>query len=154
MPHFLERLIDAERVAEVDGAREHLLGAVEAVCRAQLLGTQDAERFEQLGADLVLPAVAARGGREDHAQALSLTLLRQQRVVLVVGVRGDVHHRSGGSELAEDQLQSDQSPLVGDRAGGGNGTSEGESETEGENKGGAESTGHRLTLPHSLPGPD
>ena len=55
---LLERLVDAERVAEVDGAAEHLLGAVEAVRGAQLLAAQHAKRLEQLGADLVLPAVA------------------------------------------------------------------------------------------------
>ena len=61
---LLERFLDAEREAEVDGAREVLLGAVEPVHRRELLGPQHAERLEELGADLVLAAVAARRGRE------------------------------------------------------------------------------------------
>src|ERR1051326_3449228 len=61
---LLERLLDAERVAEVDGAREVLLGAVEAVQRGELACAQHAERFEDLRTDLVLPAVAARRRRQ------------------------------------------------------------------------------------------
>jgi len=57
---LLERLVDAERVAEVHCAREELLGAVDAVRSQQLLGAQHAERLENLGADLILSAVAAR----------------------------------------------------------------------------------------------
>ena len=114
MPHFSNVSVDAERVAEVDGAAEHLLGAVEPMRRAQLLGAQHTERLEQLGADLVLPAVAPGGRGQDDAQALAVALPGHQRVVLVVGVRGDVHHRAGGGELAEHQLQAHQAPLVGD----------------------------------------
>ena len=114
---LLERLVDAERVAEVDGAAEHLLGAVEPVRRAQLLAAQHAQRLEQLGADLVLAAVASGGRGQNHAQPLPVALPGQQRVVLVVGMRGDVHHRAGDGELAEDQLQAHQAPLVGDGAG-------------------------------------
>ena len=68
---LLERLVDAERVAEVHGAREELLGAVEPVRGQQLLGAQHAERLEDLGADLVLSAVAARGRRQHDAQSLA-----------------------------------------------------------------------------------
>ena len=64
-----ERLLDAERVAEVDRAREELLGAVDAVRREQLLGAQDREREALLGAEVVLPALAARQGQLDDARA-------------------------------------------------------------------------------------
>ena len=66
---LLERLVDAERVAEIDGAREVLLRAVEAMQRRELLRPQHAERLENLGADLVLPAVAARRRRERRADS-------------------------------------------------------------------------------------
>jgi hypothetical protein len=59
-----QRLVDAEGVAEIHGAGEVLVGAVEPVCREQLFGAQHRERFEQLGTDLVLAALAARGGHE------------------------------------------------------------------------------------------
>src|SRR5439155_12655104 len=64
---LLERLVDAERVAEVDCAREVLFGAVESMERRELLGSQHAERFEELRTDLVLATIAARGGRERGA---------------------------------------------------------------------------------------
>ena len=51
-----ERLFPAERVPEIDRAGEVLLGAVEPVRGQQLLGPQDRQGIEQLGADLVLAA--------------------------------------------------------------------------------------------------
>src|SRR5262249_18512958 len=47
-PPLLERFLDAEGESEVDGAREVLLGAVEAMDRCELLGSQHPERFENL----------------------------------------------------------------------------------------------------------
>src|SRR5204862_3878336 len=85
---FLERLVDAERVAEVDGAGEVLFGAVEAMKRRELLGAQHAERFEELGTDLVLSAVAAGRRRQRGALALSAVEHPEQAIVLVVGMRG------------------------------------------------------------------
>ena len=84
VPPLLDRFLDAEREAEVDRAGEVLLGAVEAVHREQLLGAQHAERLEQLGTDLVLPAVAARRGDEHGPHPLAVPEHRQQPVVLVV----------------------------------------------------------------------
>ena len=109
---LLERLLDAEREAEVHGAREELLGAVEAVRGQQLLGAQHAERLEQLRADLVLAAVAARRRREHDAQPLPVALHRQQRVVLVVGMRGRVHDRADGGELPEHQREPRLAPRI------------------------------------------
>ena len=88
MAPLLDRLLRAEREAEIDGAREVLLGAVPAMRRQQLLGPQDADRVEQLRADLVLPAVAARRGDERDAHPEPARVQRQHGVVLVVGVRG------------------------------------------------------------------
>ena len=97
----LEGLLDAEGVAEVDGAREVLLGAVQPVRGVQLLGPQHRQGVEQLGADLVLPAVAA-GRRQQHgAVALPPGQPRQQRVVLVVGMGHDRQERAGAVELAQ-----------------------------------------------------
>ena len=105
VPPLLDRLFDAEREAEIDRAREVLLGAVEAMDRQQLLGAQHAERLERLRPDLVLAAVAARRRDEHRAHALPVAQHRQQRVVLVVGVRVGLHERAGRGELAEHQLQ-------------------------------------------------
>src|SRR5207253_10474304 len=68
---FLERLLDAEGEAKVDRAGEVLLGAVEAVQGRELLGSQHAQGLEDLRADLILPAVAARGRRQRGAVTLT-----------------------------------------------------------------------------------
>src|SRR5439155_5046645 len=68
---FLESLLDAERESKVDRAGEILLGAVEAVQRLELLGSQDAERLENLRTDLVLSAVATRRRRVRCSIALA-----------------------------------------------------------------------------------
>ena len=54
---------------------------------AQLLGPEDAERLEDLRADFVLSAVAARGRRERRPVTLAPVQHHEQRVVLVVGMR-------------------------------------------------------------------
>ena len=59
-----ERLLPAERVPEIHRAGEVLLGAVEAVRGQQLLGPQHGQGVEQLGANLVLSAIAARSREE------------------------------------------------------------------------------------------
>jgi len=48
---FLEGLIDAEGVAEIDRPGEVLLGAVEAMNRGELLGAEHAERLEDFWTD-------------------------------------------------------------------------------------------------------
>ena len=112
---LLERLVDAERVAEVDRAREVLLGAVEAVQRGELAGAQHAERLEDLRADLVLAAVAARRGRQRRAIALAAVQHHQQPVVLVVGVRGGVHEDAGVAEVPQHQAERDVPLLLVER---------------------------------------
>ena len=113
---LLERLVDAEREAEVDRAGEVLLGAVEAVQRGELLGPQHAERLEDLGADLVLPAVAARRRRERGAIALAAIEHHQQPVVLIVGMRGRHHEDAGVAQVTQREAKRDV-PLRFRRAG-------------------------------------
>ena len=60
----------------------------------EFLRAQHAERLGQLRADLVLSAVAARRRHERRAHALPFTDHREQRVVLVVGVRVRLHERT------------------------------------------------------------
>src|SRR5690606_14295491 len=110
-PPLLERLLDAEGVAEIDRPREALFRAVVAMRGQQLLGPQHAERVEQLRPDLVLPAGSARRRCQHDPQAVSVTLLRQQRVVLIVRMGGDVHHGAGDRELAEQELETDESRI-------------------------------------------
>ena len=112
---LLERLLDAERVAEVDRAREVLLGAVEAMQRRQLLGAQDAERLEDLRADLVLSAVAARRRRQRRAKTLTAIEHHQQPVVLVVGMRRGVHEDADVRQVAQRQPERDVTLLVVER---------------------------------------
>ena len=100
-PPLLERLLAAERVAEVDGAGEELLGPVEAVRGLQLLAPQHRQGVEELGADLVLPAVAAGGADERRAHPLAVAQQRQQPVDLVVGVRHRRHERPDVVELPQ-----------------------------------------------------
>ena len=97
----LEGLLDAEGVTEVDGAGEVLLGAVQPVRGVQLLGPQHRQRVEQLGADLVLAAVAARRRQQHGAVALASRQSRQQGIVLVVGMGHDRHEGTGAVELAQ-----------------------------------------------------
>ena len=112
---FFERLVDPERVAEIDRPGEVLFRAVEAVKRRQLAGAEDAERFENLRADLVLSAVAARRGRQRGAVALPAVQLHEQPVVLVVGMRGGVHEDAGVGQMTQHQPEGDVPLLVVER---------------------------------------
>ncbi len=105
-PPLLVGLVRAERVAEVDGAREVLLGAVELVHREQFLGPRRGERVEQLRPDLVLASVAARRAHDDRAHALAPAHRRQHPVVLIVGMRHGLHQHGGGLQLAQQQPEA------------------------------------------------
>ena len=102
---LLERLLRAERVAEVDGAGEVLLGAVEAVRGKQLLRPEDAEGIEQLGPDLVLAAVAAGRRHQRDANSLVPRVQRKHRVVLIVGVGCRVDEGAGRFQPPQRQGQ-------------------------------------------------
>ena len=106
--HFLR----IERVAVVDGAREILLGAVDAVRRQQFGGAQHAHVAEQLRADFVLPAVAAVVLQVDRPQSHAVREQREQRVGLVVGVRRRLHERSGDVEFAQRQAERDVAAVL------------------------------------------
>ncbi len=97
----LERLVTAEGVPEVHRAREVLLGAVHAVRGEQFLGAEDGERLEDLGPDLVLAAIAARGGDQRRPHAVLVPVARQQRRVLVVGVRRRHHQAADRAQLPQ-----------------------------------------------------
>ena len=104
-PPLLDGLLEAERVAEVDRAREVLLRAVEPVNGEQLLGAQHAERLEDLRPDLVLAAVAARRGHEHRPHALAVAHHREERVVLVVGMRRRFHEGPDRAQLAQHEAE-------------------------------------------------
>ena len=112
---LLERFLRTERVAEVHRTGEVLLGAVVLVRRQQLFGAEDAERIEQLRADLVLPAVTARRRHQRHAHAQAPGVPRQHRVVLVVRMRRGLHQRADGVELAQRHGQAGRARQVADR---------------------------------------
>ena len=100
---LLERLVDAERVAEIHGAREVLFRAVEPMERRKFLRAQHAERFENFGADLVLPAVSPCGRGERRPEALSPIEHDQQPVVLVVGMGRRFHHDARVGEVPQSE---------------------------------------------------
>ena len=112
---LLERFLLAERVAEVHGACEVLLGAVEAMRGEQFFGAEDAQGVKELGADLVLAAVAAGGRHERHSRADVARVEGQRRIVLVVGVRGHVNDRANGRELSQGERQGGRARQVGQR---------------------------------------
>ncbi len=105
MAPLLQRLFDAERVAEVHRAREVLLGAVVAMRGQQLLGSQHGQCLEELRTDFVLSTFTARRRHERRAKPLAVPVVRQHRVVLIVGVRRRHHQRPDGVELAKGQLE-------------------------------------------------
>ena len=112
---LLERLFDAERVAEVDRSSEVLLGGIETVHGFELFGSQHRERIRELGTDLVLPAVAARRRGENRAHALPAVQVHVQRVVLVVWMCRRLHEDAGVVELAESETESNRAVFEIDR---------------------------------------
>ncbi len=112
---LLERLLLAERVAEVDRSREVLLRAVETVGGQQFLGAEHTQRIEELGTNLVLTAVAAGRRDERHACADVARIERQRRIVFVVRVRGHVDDRTDRRQLPQRQRQGRRAGQVGER---------------------------------------
>ena len=114
-PHFSNRLLEAEREAEVDRAGEILLGAVEPVNAKQFLGPQHSQRLAGFGPDFVLPAVAARRGDERRPHPLPVSQHREQPVILVVWMRVGLHEGPGAGELAQQELERDAVGPLSDR---------------------------------------
>src|ERR1051325_6236833 len=108
-----EGLFGRLREAEVDGAREELLRAVDATRREKLLRPNDAEHLSLLRAQEVLPAVAARERQIRRARAAPPRQIREQRRVLVVRVRADVEDAPRHEQLAERGLGLGRVPLRG-----------------------------------------
>ncbi len=103
-----------ERIAVVDGAREVLLRAVDAVRGYELRGPQDADVAKQLRTDFVLPAFAAIVLHVDRPQAHAEAEEREERVGLVVGMRRRLHERARDIQLTDREAER-QMPAVGRR---------------------------------------
>jgi hypothetical protein len=98
---FLDHFLGIERVAVIDRAREVLLGAVDAVGREQFRRPQYADIAKQLGTDLVLPAFTAVVLHVDRSQAHAVREHREERVGLVVWMRGRLHEGAGHVQLPD-----------------------------------------------------
>ena len=100
-----EGLVTAEREAEVHGAREVLLGAVDAVRGVEFLGAQHGQGLEDLRANLVLAPVAAGRGDQRGPHPVAELVAGQQRIVLVVGMRRGHHQATDRPELPEHEAE-------------------------------------------------
>ncbi len=89
---MLERLLGALGEAEVVGAREVLRRPVDAPGCEQLLGADDAQRFAELVADEILPAVPAREREIRDVGVMALPEPRDEPRVLIVRMRRDDEH--------------------------------------------------------------
>ena len=100
---LLETFLGRFGEAEIDGAREELLRAVDAPGRQQLLGADDAELVALFGADQILPAFAARQRKIAGAHLAPARQISEQRGVFVIGMRGDHQHAADDVEAIERQ---------------------------------------------------
>src|SRR5581483_7576476 len=108
------------REAEVVGACEVLMAAVDAPRGEELLGTDHAELGTELVADEILSAVAA-GEREIRGlDVAALGEPRDEPRVLVVGVRTDDQHARGGAQPVDQLAQSSGAAFLGGEARRGN----------------------------------
>ncbi len=85
---FRQRL----REAVVERAREELLAAIEPPRLKQFLRANDAQRVEQFRTDDVLPALAARQRQIRDARMVTSRGPRDERRVLIVGMRAGMKH--------------------------------------------------------------
>jgi hypothetical protein len=102
---LFQRLFDAERVAEINRAQEVLFRTVVAMRGEQFLGAEHSERFEKLRTNLVLSALTVCRRDERRAVPLAVGVVRQHRVVLVVGMCRGHHEVADGVELAQHQFE-------------------------------------------------
>jgi len=110
---FRDHFFGIEGIAEVDRAREVLLGPIEAVRRKQLGRAQHTHIAEKLRADFVLPAVAAVVLQVHGAQPHAVGEERQQAVALIVGMRRGLQERPGDTQLAKRQPERDVPAVLG-----------------------------------------
>ena len=108
----LVRVDGVLRESEVERAREELLGAVDAPCRQQLLGANHTQRFAELVADQILPAVAAREGEIRRLDVSSAGEPRDEKRVLVVGMRTDHQHARVDAERLHGFPQRNRAALL------------------------------------------
>ena len=78
----------------------------------QLGGAQHGHVAEQLRPDFVLAAVAAVVLHVDRPQSHAMREQREQRVVLVVGMRRGLHECSGDVEFAQRQAERDVAAVL------------------------------------------
>ena len=100
------------REAVVERAAEELFAAVEAPRLQQLLGADDAERVEELGADDVLPALAAIQRDVRDARVIAARRPRDERRILIVGVGAGVKHAGRRLQALQDLRQAGRAHVV------------------------------------------
>ena len=100
-PHFCRVSDGRLGEAEIDGAREELLGAVDLARVQQFLRADDAELRALFRADQVLAALAARQRKVRGAHVPSAGEVGEHRRALVVRVGGDHQHRAELVQLVE-----------------------------------------------------
>ena len=116
---FLQGLLGGAREAEIDGAREELLGAVDLPRRQQFLRADDAELRALLAADQVLAAFAARQRKVGRAHVAPAREVGEHRGAFVVGMGGDVQHGAEFVELVQRLLDLGRAGKRALRGGGG-----------------------------------
>ena len=95
------RLFGVLAEAEVIRAREVLLATINATRRQQLLGADRAERFAQFVTEQVLPAIATRERQICRFHMAALGQPRNDRRILIVGVRSHREHAARGADTGE-----------------------------------------------------
>ena len=99
---LLEGLFEPLREAVVDHRGEVLLvDAVVAIGHAQFFSANQAEPVEELRADGVVARLAAVEGHERQPRAVLAAQPRDHPAVLVIGMRGGVHHARCGARLLD-----------------------------------------------------
>ena len=84
-----------EEVEELDFRTEDLARS------PRLFGTKNAKLFIQLGPRFVLPALAPREQHRVCLRAVLHPIIRQGRSVLVIGMRGDIHHHEVVGDITD-----------------------------------------------------
>jgi hypothetical protein len=96
----------------VERPREELLAAVEPPRLQQLLGADDSEGVEELGADDVLPALAAVQRQVGHARVVAARHAGDEARVFIVGMRAGVEHAGRGLQALEELHQAGRSDVI------------------------------------------
>ena len=108
-----ERFVGRFREAEVVGAREELPSPVQLARRQQLFGANDPQLRPQLGADQILPALAAGQREVGRLHPHAARQQHEQLGVFIVGMGADHQDALVAAQLSERARQ------CGDAAGAG-----------------------------------